>query len=123
VHPREDISGAVATYTDHHTTLEGQLTNAAGQPVSQFRVLVFSSNHDRWAPTVLPRWMASVRAGVDGSFRIVGLPAGEYYVCALVDGAQPPTADEAFLTSLVSASIKITLVDGETHTQTFKVGG
>jgi uncharacterized protein (DUF2141 family) len=123
VHPREDISGAVVTYTDRQAALEGQLTNAAGQPVSQFRVLVFSSNHDRWVPAVLPRWMASVRAGVDGSFRIVGLPAGEYYVCALVDGAQPPTADEAFLTSLVSASIKITLVDGETHTQTFKVGG
>lgn len=123
VRPREDISGAVVTYTDRHTALEGQLTSAAGQPVSQFRVLVFSSNKDRWVPKVLPRWMASVRAGVDGSFRIVGLPAGEYYVCALVDGAQPPAADEAFLTSLVSASIKIMLMDGETHTQTFKVGG
>jgi hypothetical protein len=123
VHPREDFSGAVVTYSDRHTALDGQLTNAAGQPVSQFRVLVFSSNHDRWAPTVLPRWMASVRAGVDGSFRIVGLPPGEYYVCALVEAAQPPTADEAFLTSLVPASIKIVLADGETHTQTFKVGG
>jgi hypothetical protein len=123
VHPREDISNAVVTYSDRHSALEGQLINAAGQPVSQYRVLVFSSNHDQWLPSVLPRWMAAVRAGVDGSFRIVGLPAGEYYVCALLDGAQPPPADEAFLSSLAPAAIKIVLADGETHRQTFKVGG
>jgi hypothetical protein len=123
VNPREDVSGVVVTYTDRHTELDGQLRDAAGQPVSDFRVFAFSTNRDRWVTKILPRWMASVRASVDGSFRIIGLPAGEYYVCAFVDGAQPPAPDEALLTTLVPASIKITLAEGETHTQTFKVGG
>jgi protocatechuate 3,4-dioxygenase beta subunit len=124
VQPREDLSGIVVTYTDRHTELDGQLRDAAGQPVSDYRVLAFSANRDRWAAKILPRWMASVRAGVDGSFRIVGLPPGEYYICAVVDSSQAQSPDTAaLLTSLVPASIKVTLAEGTPVTQTFKVGG
>jgi hypothetical protein len=123
VRPREDVTGVVVTYSDRHTQLDGRLTDKAGQPVSQFRVLVFTISRERWTSRVLQRWVASVRAGLDGTFRVVGLPPGEYYVCAFVDAAQSPPPDEALLTSLVPASLKITLADGATVTQTFKVGG
>ena len=123
VQPREDIAGVVMTYTDRRTELDGQLRDATGQPVSDFRVLVFSTTQEHWATKILPRWTASVRAAADGTFRIGGLPPGEYYVCAFVDAGQAPSPDSALLTSLVPASIKITLAEGETHTQTFKVGG
>jgi hypothetical protein len=123
VKPRQDLSDIVVTYTDRHTILDGRLIDASGQPVSQFRVLVFTTNRALWSSRALRRWNASVRAGADGSFRVSGLPAGQYYVCAFVDSGQSQAADAALLESLAPASIVIALADGETHTQTFKVGG
>ena len=123
VRPRQDVSDIVVTYTDRHTTLDGRLVDGSGQPVSQFRVLVFTTNRALWSSRALRRWNASVRAGADGSFRVSGLPPGQYYVCAFVDSGESQAPDAALLESLAPSSITIALVDGETHTQTFKVGG
>jgi hypothetical protein len=123
IRPGEDLTDVVVTYSDRQTELDGRLIDVNGQPASQFRVVVFSTNRERWALPALQRWIASIRAGVDGSFRVTGLPPGEYYVSAFTDNAQSQQDVGAILESLAPASIKITLADGEKHAQTFRVGG
>lgn len=124
IRPREDVPDVVVTYTDRKTQVNGRFVDAAGQPASEYRVLVFTTNRTLWAsPVLLRRWSASSRAAVDGTFHVTGLPPGEYYVCAMTEGAQAATFDTAFFDSIVPQSIKITLAEGATVTQTFKVGG
>jgi len=123
IRPRQDVRGVVVTYTDRSTLLNGRLVDAGGQAASQFRVVVFTTNRARWSARGLRRWSASIRAGTDGSFRVSGLPPGQYYLCAVVDDGQAQTNDAKFLESVVPTSTTMTLVAGETQTQTFRVGG
>ena len=66
---------------------------------------------------------AQAHPGSDGMYKVQGLPAGEYYVCALTDLDPNDLYDPAFLEQLVAASFKITLADGETKVQNLKLGG
>ena len=54
---------------------------------------------------------------------VAGLPPGEYYVCAVTDVDPADLKDPAFLESLTSASIKITLTAGEKKSLDLKLGG
>jgi hypothetical protein len=118
------MTDVVVTYTDRQTQVNGRFVNGVGQPASEYRVLVFTADRTRWSsPVLLRRWSASSRAAVDGTFHVMGLPPGEYYVCAMTEGAQAATFDSAFFDSIVPQSITITLAEGATVTQTFKVGG
>jgi hypothetical protein len=65
----------------------------------------------------------NVRASTDGSFSIPGLPAGEYYICALTEYDPATASDPSFLAPLVAASVKITLTDGEKKMQVLKLAG
>jgi hypothetical protein len=124
VRPREDLTDVVVTYTDRKTQVNGRFVDRTGQPASEYRVLVFTTNRAMWtSPVLLQRLAASSRAAVDGSFHVTGLPPGEYYVCAMTEGAQAVTFDNAFFESIIPQSIKITLAEGTTVTQTFRVGG
>jgi hypothetical protein len=69
------------------------------------------------------RRIVSARADVKGVYTIGGLPPGEYYVCALTLLDRSQQYDASFLEQLVAASIKITLGEGETKTQSLRVGG
>jgi hypothetical protein len=123
IRPGEDLTGVVVTYTDRRTELNGTLVDAKGQPVAQFVLFAFSTNRARWDTDSVGRWTTSARAGADGTFRFIGLPPGEYYVCALTELDPAQRSDAAFLETLVAASYKVTLSEGEKKSQTFRVGG
>jgi len=55
----------------------------------------------------------AVRPATDGRFRIEALPEGAYLLAALTDVQDEDLADPAFLASLASAAVTVTLVDGE----------
>ena len=67
--------------------------------------------------------MAEARPATDGTFRLVGLPAGAYYLCAVVDLEPGDLDDPSFLEQLVLGAIKVTLVDGERTVQNLKLAG
>ena len=121
VRPGEDVSNVVITFTDRSTDLSGVLVDAQGQPTPQFFVLVYPVERAFWRSG--SRWIKSARAGVDGSYRISGLPAGDYYLCALTEVDPDQQADPAYLDQFVQGSIKITLADGEKRTEHLRVGG
>jgi hypothetical protein len=50
------------------------------------------------------------------------LPAGEYFIAALTDLEPGESNDPTLLAQLASAASKVTLRDGATTTQDFRIG-
>lgn len=116
-----EIKDLVVTFTDKITKLSGVVEDQAGKPIIGFPIVVFSTNAAHW--TFGSRRIAEARPASDGAYKVLGLPAGEYYVCALTDLDPNDLYDPAFLEQLVSGSFKITLTEGEQKTQNLKLGG
>jgi hypothetical protein len=121
VRPNEDVTGIVVTLTDRPSELSGIVTDRAGRPAPGFPILVFSADRRFW--TVGSRRVQQARPSSDGRYKLTGLPAGEYYMCALTDLDQNQLYDPSFLESLLPGSFKISIADGEKKTQDLKLAG
>jgi hypothetical protein len=109
VKPGEDVAGLVITLTDRPTELSGRVIDRAGRAAPGFPIVVFSTE---------------VRPASDGQFSITGLPAGEYFVCAVTDLDPNDLSDPTFLEQLAaSGALKVTLADGEKKTQDLRLAG
>jgi protocatechuate 3,4-dioxygenase beta subunit len=117
----EDLSGVVVTFTDRPTEFSGRVFDPAGRVTADFPIVIVSTDRTTWVAA--SRRIQIVRPATNGQFRVVGLPAGEYYVAA-VTGIEPvQLTDPAFLEQLAAASVRLTIADGETKTQDLKLGG
>jgi len=116
---RVDVRGAEIRLTDVQSEISGDLLDAAGLPAPQYFIIVFSVDRAHWGPQ--SRRIQSVRPANDGKFKVLNLPAGEYYIVAVTDVEQGQWYDPAFLAELVGASAKITLGDGEKTTQSLRI--
>jgi hypothetical protein len=104
--------------------LAGRVTDDRAAPVSDYSVLIFSTFRDRWFTG--SRWVKTGRSDQDGTFRIQGLPPGDYWVAAIErldglpgGGSPPPDAD--VLERLSSRALRITLGDGQTRDTTLRL--
>jgi hypothetical protein len=61
-------------------TIGGHVTGASASPVSNYSVVVFSTDRSKWFVT--SRFLRLGRPSQDGSFEVTGLPPGEYWVAA-----------------------------------------
>jgi hypothetical protein len=116
---RTDVSGAVITFTDRPTELTGSLLDADGKPALEYFIVAFPVDRSLWTPQ--SRRIRSARPGNTGSFRIAGLPPGEYYICAMTDLEQNLLSTPNYLEQLVAASFKLSLTDSEKKTQDLKI--
>ncbi len=116
-----DLSGVVVTFTDRPSELSGTVLDGAGRPTPGFPIVVFSTDRMYWTPG--SRRVQQARPASDGTFTVTGLPAGEYFVCAVPSVDRTEVYDPAFLDQLVPGSFKITIQDGEKKTQDLKLGG
>jgi hypothetical protein len=73
-------TGAEAVISNAGAGISGHVTDAASSPVSNYSVVVFSTDRTKWFVT--SRFLRLVRPTQDGSFEVTGLPPGEYYVAA-----------------------------------------
>jgi Carboxypeptidase regulatory-like domain len=119
--PGQDMTGLVITMTDRPTEISGVVQDQAGRPAPGFPILIFSTDRTFW--TMGSRRVLQARPSSDGKYRLVGLPAGEYFVAAVTDIDPNQLYDPVFLDQFAAASFKITLADGEKKTQDLKLGG
>jgi hypothetical protein len=118
----DDLSTpVVVTVTDVPAVLRGTVRDGAGRPTPNYPILVFSTDRALWFAG--SRRIQQARVATDGTFKVVGLPAGEYFVAALTDLTAAELGDPAFLEAAVPASVKITLRDGEQKVQDLKLAG
>jgi hypothetical protein len=108
------------TFTDRPTSLAGVFQDRGGRAATEYYILVFSADRKHWTPG--SRRIRTTRPSTDGAFSIKGLPAGEYFLAALADLETGEWNDPTLLEQLVPSSAKVTLRDGETTTQDFRIG-
>ena len=119
-----DSANVVITFADRPTTLNGTVHDAEGNPDRDARVIVFPADPAAWIDYGLnPRRMRGTRPARNGSYSFIGLPAGEYYVAAVKDGAFPPWPDPSVLEELSRSASTVHLSDGETQSQDLKTLG
>jgi 5-hydroxyisourate hydrolase-like protein (transthyretin family) len=116
-----DWTGVTVTLTDKPIVLSGKVLDAQGRPSSAFPIIVFSTNPNHWSPG--SRRVQQVRPASDGSYRVPGLPAGEYYIGAVTTLDLEDLFDPLFLQQIVPIAFRITLAEGETRQQDLKLGG
>lgn len=121
VAPGQNVSGLVVTFTDVQTELSGALTDREGRPAPQLYVFVYPTDKALWVPD--SRRIRSVRSGENGSYLIAGLPAGDYYLCALTELDTALQFEPEYLEPFIPSAIKITLGEGEKRKQDLRIGG
>lgn len=119
--PNQSISNVVVTYTNRVQELSGTIQDTSGRATSDFTIIVFPSDARYWMPQA--RRISATRPGTDGRFTFSGLPAGEYRLTAVVDVEPGEWYDPEFLKQLASASIAISLSEGERKVQNIRLAG
>jgi hypothetical protein len=120
IRPNQEIDWVI-TYHDHPTELAGKLQDASGRAASDYFVVVFSTDRAFWTPR--SRRIQAIRPSIDGQFSVRGLPGGDYFIAALTDLATGEQNDPSLLSTLVSASLKVTLSEGQKTTQDLTLAG
>ena len=116
-----DVTGLVVTLTDRPTELSGSVLDQAGRPTADFPIIVFSTDRTFW--TTGSRRVQQGRPANTGQYLIAGLPAGEYFVCAVTDLEPGDLYDPVFLEQLIPGSFKISLAEAEKKVQDLKLAG
>ena len=118
--PGEDIAGIEIELTNKVTDVSGVVTNAKGQPITDYSIVVFPQDRSKWLPN--GRYLRTGRPDQDGRFKVSGLPPGTYHIIALDyldtsgDWSDPESLDRL---QLKSASFSVN--EGETKTIDLKV--
>ena len=105
--------------TDKTNEINGTLTTDQGTPVTEYTVLAFSTDSAFWQPQ--SRHIATARPDQTGHFRIRGLPAGGYYLATVDPAQQGEWYEPAYLEEHRIGAASVTLGDGDTKTQDFKI--
>ena len=91
------------------------MTTAAGTPAGDGWLVVFPT--DRAMRRMSLARVAAMQLRADGSYTFNSLPAGDYFVTALMDLDLDQVHSPAFLEHLEAASLRITLSTGERKVQ------
>jgi hypothetical protein len=87
--------------------------------MSEYTVLAFPTNASLWRPQA--RQIMTTRPDQTGSYKIRGLPAGQYYIVTVDPAEQGEWFDPTYLDEHRAGAARITLADGDVKTQDFKV--
>jgi hypothetical protein len=115
----ETLANVAVVFTDALTEVNGTLSDSQSAPVTDVTVLAFSSDPALWRPQ--SRHITTTRPDQTGKFRIRGLPPGEYYLVAVDPAEQGEWFEPAYLDEHRADAIRITLGEGQTKTQDFRV--
>jgi hypothetical protein len=120
IKPNGDVGGIEIEVTDHVAELSGTVTNARGEAVKDYAVVIFPQDRDRWGATGV-RYMKSGRPDQDGRFKIVAVPPGDYAAVAL-DYVEPgESSDPDFLERVRMRATPFSIGEGETKTLDLKL--
>jgi hypothetical protein len=114
----EDVTDLVMTITDHPSEVSGVVRTAQGQIDAGATVLWFTADKSLWVNHGMSsRKLRSVRANEDGSFKVRGIPAGEYFLAALPDEETGNWQNPSLLEAISRRAVRVSIADGEKRTQ------
>jgi hypothetical protein len=115
----QKIGNIIVTFTDKVSEINGSVTDAQGNAVTEFTVLAFSTDSSVWRPQ--SRQIMTARPDQTGLFQIRGLPAGEYYMTAADPAEQGEWFEPAYLDQHRQGAVRVTLAEGDVKTQSLSV--
>jgi protocatechuate 3,4-dioxygenase beta subunit len=116
-----DVDNVTIVMTDRSTEISGTVRDGSGTGVAAMAVIAFSTDREQWRPQ--SRSIQAVRTGQNGTYRLRGLPPGDYRIIATEDVEQGEWFDPAFLERVLPSSEKISLTEGEKKTHDLKPAG
>ncbi len=114
-HTVGDLTGVVLTFLDQPTRLNGTVTGDDGAPVTGTTVIVFPVDRQLWSS--IYRRLRSTRPDSKGHFAFDNLPPGDYLMTTVSDMDPGSWKAPAFLETLVSTSLRLSLGEREQKTQ------
>jgi hypothetical protein len=115
----QQVSRVAISFTNQINEINGTLTNEQGVPVTEYTVLAFSMDSSFWRAQ--SRHIATARPDQTGKFRIRNLPSGSYYLATVDPAQQGEWFEPAYLEEHRLSAARVTLGDGDTKTQDFKI--
>jgi hypothetical protein len=115
-----ELSGVEIELTNRPPEVMGLVTNARGESLKDYTVLVFPQERERWI--LDSRLVTTARAsGADGRYRIRTLPAGRYLAIAFE--SMPPITyqDPQFLENVRARATSFAIADGQSTLLDLKV--
>jgi hypothetical protein len=111
------FTNVVVTFTDKLITLAGNVRNAQHPSDTSGAVIVFPAERNEWthygfSPTRIKAAMTSNT----GSYRVSGLPAGDYFVIAVDESRFNAWQDPAFLESAAKLATRVSLAWADSKT-------
>jgi protocatechuate 3,4-dioxygenase beta subunit len=101
--------------TNRGQQISGTVTDAAGAPVKDYTVALFSQNRAHWTEPMARRF--AVGRPIDGGgFKVITLPPGEYYAIALGQLDVTDWQDPATLENLSRLATAFALTSGDSRT-------
>jgi hypothetical protein len=101
-------------------TVTGRVANARGEATSDFVTLIFPQEEESWSTTGATR-QAIGRPDPQGRYTIRSMRPGNYYLIA-VDHLEPGQSyDPAFLESIRTSAVRVTLNEGDNQTLDLKL--
>jgi hypothetical protein len=119
VKPGQNVRNVVLTFTDQPSELSGAIVNEKGEAALEHTILLFSADEKHWSQG--SRRIRTIRATPDGRFTFRSLPAGDYRLAAFLDAEPGSWYDPEFLEQLRSASLPLSIAEGERKIQDLRV--
>jgi hypothetical protein len=120
VQPNQNVTNVTLGFGDRIGIVEGALTDGEGRAAAAYYVVAFPVERESWS-TVSRRLPAPAQTGTDGRYRLVGLPAGEYFLAVVTEVGPEDRANPEFLAALVPAAIRIKVGAGQTLRSDLKI--
>lgn len=117
--PGQDVGDVEIVLTNTPPEVSGVVTNAKGEPVHDYTVLLFAQDRDRW--TGMTRYTATARPDQDGRFKVRSLPPGQYYAVAFDYMDPADRGDPEFLERAATSALRFSLGDAETKSLNLKL--
>ena len=109
IRPGEATSGVIVTLTE--TEISGTVFAAAQRPYARFPPLFFSVDRTSW--TQGSGRVKTAQPAADGTFRVGGLPPGEYFVVPAPSINPGAPVDAVYLEQLAGFADRLTIASGE----------
>lgn len=120
--PGANVAGIEIVLTSPGTNVNGTVTGASGQVVTDYTAVIFADDPSRWT-VPFSRYVVGTRGDQQGRFKATNLPPGGYYAIAVEYIAQGEWGDPELLERLRSRATRFTIDEGQTETLNLKLVG